>query len=186
MRNFLGFLEDDQFQLQWSMRVEEKFSYPLNPLVSITGRIDRIDTDASNRALVIDYKYSAENKIRERVADTGEGQLVQGGLYLAAAVRLFGVEPAGMLFCGLKKDVTWGGWHADIPGLERLGTRSTRQGLQKMMDDAEAAAVRIHESIAAGEIRVRPADPDKCDWCDFRDVCRVESMTLVRTADETL
>src|SRR6185295_5301234 len=41
MRHFRGFIEDDQFPLDWSTRTEEKFSYALNPLLSITGRIDR-------------------------------------------------------------------------------------------------------------------------------------------------
>ena len=86
MRHFRGFLDDTQFALRnWSTRVEEKFSYALNPLVNITGRIDRLDVGPGNQALVIDYKYSAGNKIRERVEDTSGGHLVQGGLYLAAA-----------------------------------------------------------------------------------------------------
>src|SRR6185295_9278324 len=122
MRHFRGFLEDRQFGLAWSTRVEEQFSYPLTPLMSIAGRIDRLEVGPENQALVIDYKYSAGNKIRERVEDTGEGHLVQGGLYLAAAERAFGLDPVGMLFCGLKKDVTWDGWHVSVPGLESLGT----------------------------------------------------------------
>ncbi len=184
MRNFRGFLDDTQFGLRgWSTRVEEKFSYALNPLVSITGRIDRlnvgIDTGPANQALVIDYKYSAGNKIKERVDDTGDGHLVQGGLYLAAAARTFGLDPVGMLFCGLKKDVTWDGWHVSVPGLESLGTKCTREALRGLMEDAESAAVRVHEAITSGDIAVRPADPRKCQWCDFRDICRVESAALV-------
>ena len=81
---FRGFLDDNRLALGWSMRVEEKFSYPLNPLVNITGRIDRLDIGPENQALVIDYKYSAGNKIRERVDDSSAGHAVQGGLYLAA------------------------------------------------------------------------------------------------------
>jgi ATP-dependent helicase/DNAse subunit B len=183
MRNFQGFLEDTQFGLRnWSMRVEEKFSYPLNPLVSITGRIDRLDVGPANQALVIDYKYSAGNKIKERVDDTGEGHLVQGGLYLAAAARSFGLNPVAMLFCGLKKDVTWDGWHVSVPGLGSLSTACTRDVLRGLMDDAESAAVRAHEAITSGEIAVRPTDPRKCQWCDFCDICRVESAALVQVA----
>lgn len=179
MRHFLGFLDDTQFQLRnWSTRVEEKFSYPLNPLLTITGRIDRLDVGPSNQALVIDYKYSAGNKIRERVEDTGEGHLVQGGLYLAAAARAFGLDPVAMLFCGLKKDVTWDGWHVSVPGLESLGTSTTREVLRGMIDDAESAAVRVHEAITSGDIAVNPRDPLKCRWCDFCDICRVESAVL--------
>jgi ATP-dependent helicase/DNAse subunit B len=175
MRNFRGFLEDSQFGLGWSTRVEEQFSYPLNPLVNVTGRIDRLDVGPGNQALVIDYKYSAGNKIKERVDDTGDGHLVQGGLYLAAAARAFKLHPVAMLFCGLKKDVTWDGWHVSVPGLDSLGKACTREALREMIDDAEKAAIRAHESIASGEMSVRPADPRKCRWCDFCDICRVES-----------
>ena len=186
MRHFRGFIEDGQFALGWSTRTEEKFTYALNPLLSITGRIDRMDTDPGKRAVVIDYKYSAGNKIKERVEDTGEGHAVQGGLYLAAAARTFGLEPAGMLFCGLKKDVVWDGWHVNIPGLEGLGASATREALQELADNAEKAAIQVHEAITAGEISVRPADPLKCRWCDYCDVCRVESLALVKKAHETL
>jgi ATP-dependent helicase/DNAse subunit B len=183
MRHFRGFLDDTQFALRgWSTRVEEKFTYALNPLVNITGRIDRLDIAAENQALVIDYKYSAGNKIKERVEDTGEGHLVQGGLYLAAAARTFGLDPVGMLFCGLKKDVTWDGWHVPMAGLESLGTSSTREYLRTLIDDAEKAAIRVHEAITSGDIAVRPANPDKCRWCDYRDICRVESAVLVQVA----
>jgi len=185
MRHFRGFLDDTQLAVGgWGTRVEtrveEKFSYALNPLVSITGRIDRLDVGPGNQALVIDYKYSAGNKIRERVEDTGGGHLVQGGLYLAAAQRTFGLDPVAMLFCGLKKDVTWDGWHVSIPGLEALGTSSTREFIRTLIDDAESAAGRVHEAIAAGDIAVKPRDPLKCRWCDFCDVCRVESAALVQ------
>jgi ATP-dependent helicase/DNAse subunit B len=185
MRHFRGFLDDTQFALRgWSTpvetRVEEKFSYQLNPLVNITGRIDRMDIAPGNQALVIDYKYSAGNKIRERVEDTGGGHLVQGGLYLAASERSFGLEPVAMLFCGLKKDVTWDGWHVSIPGLESLGESCTSDRLRELIADAESAAVRAHEAITSGEIAVRPADPRKCRWCDFRDLCRVESAAQVQ------
>ena len=180
MRNFRGFLEDSRFTLGWPTRVEEKFSYALNPLVNITGRIDRLDVGPGNQALVIDYKYSAGNKIRERVEDTGGGHLVQGGLYLAAAQRTFGLDPVAMLFCGLKKDVTWDGWHVSIPGLEALGTSSTREFIRALIDDAESAAVRVHEAITSGDIAVRPTDSRKCRWCDYCDICRVESAALVK------
>jgi ATP-dependent helicase/DNAse subunit B len=183
MRHFRGFLEDTQFGLRgWETRVEEKFSYPLNPRLSITGRIDRLDVGQGNQALVIDYKYSAGNKIRERVEDTGGGHLVQGGLYLAGAARTFGLDPVAMLFCGLKKDVTWDGWHVTIPGLESLGTSSTREFIRALIDDAERAAVRVHEAIVSGDIAVRPRDPLKCRWCDYCDICRVESAILVQVA----
>jgi hypothetical protein len=87
-----------------------------------------------------------------------------------------------MLFCGLKKDVTWDGWHISIPGLESLGTASTREYIRTLIHDAESAAVRVHEAITSGDIAVNPRDPLKCRWCDYCDICRVESAVLVRVA----
>jgi len=101
-------------------------------------------------------------------------------LYLAAAARTFDLDPVAMLFCGLKKDVTWDGWHVSIPGLESLGTSSTREFIRALIDDAEKAAIRVHEAITSGDIAVRPANPDKCRWCDFCDICRVESAALMK------
>ncbi len=178
LRNFESFTEDLQVALGWTTRVEEKFSFALTPLVTLTGRIDRLDVGPRDQALVIDYKYSAGAKIRERVNENDSGNLVQGGLYLAAAQRAFGLQPAGMLYCGLRKDVVWDGWHAGIPGLGRIGESRTQEGLQELIDAAVATASRVLEAIASGEIAARPADEKKCVWCDFRDMCRVESAAL--------
>jgi ATP-dependent helicase/DNAse subunit B len=90
-----------------------------------------------------------------------------------------------MLFCGLKKDVVWDGWHVSVPGLGSLGAATTRDVLRGLMENAESAAMRVHESITSGEISVRPTDPRKCKWCDFSDICRVESAALVKQAHDT-
>jgi hypothetical protein len=131
---------------------------------------------------VIDYKYSAALKIRQRVDASELGDSVQGGLYLLAAERAFGLEPAGMLYCGLRKDVEWGGWHAAIRGLERVGESSTKARLRELMDAASAKTVETFDAIASGTIAPRPADTDKCKWCDFRDICRVESAAAIGRA----
>jgi RecB family exonuclease len=182
LRNFLAFTTDRQIVLNWATRVEEKFSFALNPVLTITGRIDRLDVGPRDEALVIDYKYSAAGKIRERVEDNDGGSLVQGGLYLAAAQRALGLQPAGMLYCGLRKEIAWGGRHIAIAGLERIGESRTREALQDLIDTASGTAARVFESITSGEIAARPADEKKCVWCDFRDACRVESIAIARIA----
>ena len=131
---------------------------------------------------MIDYKYSAPNKIRERVDASDLGDQVQAGLYLAAARNSFGLQPSGMLFCGLKKDVTWGGWHSGIAGIEAIGTACTRDVLEDLIRNATESAERTYEAIVTGHIAPHPADVDKCRWCDFRDICRIESIAAVRKA----
>jgi ATP-dependent helicase/DNAse subunit B len=175
LRSFEVFCEDNRVALGWPSRVEEEFSFALNPLLAIRGRIDRLDVGPRGQALVIDYKYSAGDKIRERVDENTEGHHVQGGLYLAAAEKHFGLDPLGMLFCGLRKEVVWDGWHAAVPGLESIGESSTRARLRELMDGAIAKAGDAFAAIASGRIAPRPADESKCKWCDFRDVCRIET-----------
>jgi len=81
-----------------------------------------------------------------------------------------------MLYCGLKKDVSWGGWHASVPGLERVGESRTLEALRELMEDAGRRTVAAHEAITAGRVSAQPTDSAKCRWCDYRDACRIETM----------
>lgn len=180
--NFTAFVADRQVQLGWASRVEEKFVLQLNPALAISGRIDRLDVGPRNQALVIDYKYSAGDRIRERVEDTDSGDLVQAGLYLLAAVRAFGLDPVGMLYCGLRKEVNWDGWHTPVTGLEAIGESMTPSALQDFMNAAAAKAEETFAAIASGRVAPQPANPRKCVWCDFRDICRIETAAAARTA----
>ncbi|HEV8147509.1 MAG TPA: PD-(D/E)XK nuclease family protein, partial [Bryobacteraceae bacterium] len=182
LRNFEAFLKDRTVHLGWPVRVEEKFRFALNPQLSITGRIDRLEIGPGKRALVIDYKYSQAQRIRQHVQGSEAGDLVQAGIYLLAAERALSLEPAGMLFCGVRDPVTWGGWHAEIAGLEKVGTRCTPDMLRELMADAERAAMDALYQISSGHIEPRPRDVKKCKWCDFRDICRVEETAAVLRA----
>lgn len=181
-RHFAAFLHDRRVATGWETSVEEEFKFALNPALSIRGRIDRMDVSPRNEALVIDYKYSAGEKIRERVEECAAGNLVQGGLYLIAAEKYFSREPAGMLYCGLRKEVVWDGWHAVIGGLDGVGETASKARLRELMDAAAAKAREAFEAIRAGVIAPRPADRDKCRWCDYRDTCRIESAGATREA----
>jgi ATP-dependent helicase/DNAse subunit B len=183
LRNFLAFVADRRVNLPgWVTRVEQSFRYPLHGGLSISGRIDRLEESPARHAVVIDYKYSAANRIRDHVEETGAGARVQAGLYLAAVGRVFGLIPAGMLFCGLKKAVAWDGWHRNLAGLEGIGESCTESVLDGMIREAEETAARAYESITAGRIAVEPADRQKCEWCDYHDICRVETISTVRKA----
>jgi RecB family exonuclease len=174
-RHFEAFRADHTWPLSWPSRTEEMFLAELTPELSISGRIDRLDLGPNNQAIVIDYKYSAAAKIRERM----EGDPIQGGLYLSAARRVFNLHPVGMFYCGLRQSVTWEGWHTYVPGLNIGEARVT---LQELIDAAEQKAIEVFESIASGNIAVRPADKAKCRYCEYREICRVESMPKVATA----
>jgi RecB family exonuclease len=178
LRHFEAFIRDQQVDLGWTPRVEESFEFALNGSVSLRGRVDRMDVSPSGEALVIDYKYSALGKLKERIEDSAAGNAVQAGVYLLAAERAFGFKPAGMLFCHMKKGVKWDGWHADI-GLN-VGERRTAEGVRELALEAEQTVLRVHEEISSGRVAVQPKDDSKCNWCEARDVCRVESMAQVK------
>ncbi len=169
-RHFEAFRSNENWPLNWPSQVEQKFELALTPELSISGRIDRLDLGPNNEAIVIDYKYSAAAKLRERV----ESDPVQAGLYLLAAERVFNLKPAGMFYCGLRQSVSWEGWHTNVPGL-KLG--EARTSLRELIEAAEKTSIAVFESIRSGNKEVRPTDRNKCRYCDFNAVCRIESIS---------
>ncbi len=186
LRHFEGFVADRQVELGWETRAEEKFEFALLPGVKVHGRIDRLEierleierleADDRRRALVIDYKYSAGSKVKEHVEQSEAGNKVQGGIYMLAAERALGLEAVGMLYCGLKKGVHWGGWHLSIPALTRIGEARNAEGLRELVDGAERTMREAYSTIVSGRVAAQPADKAKCSWCEYRDVCRVEGL----------
>ena len=176
LRHFEAFIEDRQVQLGWETETEKQFEFALSPGLKVRGRIDRLEIGPRNEALVIDYKYSAGNAVMQRVEQSESGNSVQGGLYLLAAEREWGLDGVGMLYCGLKKGVTWDGWHVEIEGLRGIGESRTREALRELMEDAGRLARETQAGILAGRVEVKPADTNRCRWCDYRDVCRVDTL----------
>ncbi len=148
-------------------RTEEDFSFQLGGAVEISGKIDRLDTGADGRAYVIDYKYSAAQTTKDKLENEN---LVQGPLYLMAAEEKFGVKPAGMYYVGLKGGITYAGWSVDGPG--EIPHEPLAENWRAA---AEQKALAVLEEIHSGRIEAAPSDPEKCRWCDYRDVCRFET-----------
>ncbi len=181
LRHFEAFIRDEQVALGWTSRVEEDFKFVLHGGLSLRGRVDRMDVSSDGRALVIDYKYSAQGKLKERIEESAAGNFVQAGVYLLAAERAFGLQPAGMLFCHVKKGVKWDGWHANLPGLD-VGEKMTADAVAEVASAAEQTVLRVHDEITSGRVAAHPRDQSKCVWCECRDICRVESIERVKEA----
>lgn len=182
LRHFEAFLRDGRVPVPRDVRIEQNVTFPLNSSVSINGRIDRVDVGPGKEALVIDYKYSADDRIRERVEESQEGQRVQAGLYLLAAEKALRLEPAGMLYCGLRKKVSWNGWHVNRRGLETVGEARSAEALRELIDGARSATLEAHAAILKGSVDAKPRDPDQCKRCDFSDICRVETLPVALEA----
>lgn len=173
--NLRRFLESPPLTGASTLAVESSFDLRLDSGLRIKGKIDRVAHVAGRGLVVIDYKYSRRESVRARVRDHDRGDLVQGGLYLWAAEKLFKQPAAGMLYCGLRGEVTWAGWHLPAFGWQDLGESSDAARLREIVDTALEGSRNVAERIGKGEIAAAPADRKKCDWCEFRDACRVET-----------
>jgi ATP-dependent helicase/DNAse subunit B len=145
----------------------------------INGRIDRYDMFGDNFGLIVDYKYSSENRVETIVKEHGEGMRLQAPLYLLGLQRNHGIRPAGMRFWGLRRKTTVMGWVVDglfpkeqlLEGDDALSAEEFQQRLDRAVETALGAIGEIR----AGRIEVDPVDRGFCRrFCDFRAVCRVE------------
>jgi CRISPR/Cas system-associated exonuclease Cas4 (RecB family) len=149
---------------QFQSRTEEPFSFVLDPSLEISGKIDRIDTDASGRTYIIDYKYRAAQRTKAKLTNAN---LLQAPLYLMGAEKALGVKPAGMFYVGLKAGVEYVGWSDS-------GFMKSVELQPDWLEKTAQRTLEVAAEIRAGRIEPRPADVDSCRFCDFRDVCRVQ------------
>ncbi len=176
-RHFEAFLANREIALEWPIDAERKFELKVGPF-AFTGRIDRLDVGPRKQALVVDYKYSGAQAVKSAAAQTADGVRLQAGLYMLAAERALGLKPVGMLYCGLRNEVTWSGWHA-LPAANALTMRDVQrvrpEDLRDMMQQTETLAIETVGEILGGAISPEPADTGKCKWCAYRDICRIET-----------
>ncbi len=158
-------------------KAEQDVEVQLEDKLTLRGRIDRIDTSPDGRALIIDYKNSAPDKIKALVKAHLEGRRIQGGVYMLA-LRQAGREVAGMLFAGLRGKTAWDGWST-------LNAKSCApEELAAVMASAREAALDAVAKIREGVIEPKPADPRLCQYCSFYDACRFESAAKVGAGGE--
>ena len=144
-------VEDPKWKLGYQVRAEQKFHFMLREDVEIHGRIDRLDVTPDGGAYVIDYKYSGAQNTKDRAGDETR---LQPQLYLLAVERSFQLRPIGMSYWGFKGRVEQTAWMPFEPA------------------EAIETTLRIAGEVRAGRVEPHPANPDKCRYCELRDVCR--------------
>ena len=145
-------------------QMEHAFTFELAPGVAVRGRIDRMDTAPDGNTYIIDYKYSRAASVEDKLENDN---LLQAPIYLLAAEQAFGMRAAGVFYVGLRGDLVYAGWsHAPLMNAVAIPD----QWLEKTRE----RALTIVEEIRSGTVRIAPADPAKCKWCDVKDLCRVE------------
>jgi ATP-dependent helicase/DNAse subunit B len=162
--DLVRFAADQRWQrASFRSRTEEAFQLTIGDVV-IPGKIDRLDVTQDGKAYVIDYKYSAVKRVRDKLKSES---LLQAPLYLMAARDVFHVEPEGMFYLGLKADTVYAGW-SETPVLESLPLPEnwlalTLERILKLVDE-----------IRSGRIEPAPADQANCAFCNYRDACRID------------
>jgi ATP-dependent helicase/DNAse subunit B len=163
--DLVAFAADTQWpRAGFRSRTEVDLLFPLAEGIRIRGRLDRLDEAGDGRAFVFDYKYSSAQSARKKL---GDELLLQPPLYLMGAAQQFGVAPAGAFYVGLKGGVKYVGW-------SEAGELKSAPMPEAWFERTQELARRAVEGIRAGRIEVRPADSDKCDRCECRDVCRID------------
>jgi ATP-dependent helicase/DNAse subunit B len=184
-RNLKRALTEIDLGTGWRILTEEDVHFELEAGLEISGRIDRYDVSPEGKVLVVDYKYSSDSSLKQRVREDGENnRFVQGGLYLLA-LEDRGYEPAGMLYCGLKKETTWHGRCLVIAGLKQ-GVQCTPEVLREDLDKARDLSLWAAGRIREGTIEASGADARACQYCDSYDLCRVESRREILRAGAPL
>lgn len=144
-------------------RMEEKFEMTLDGSLVISGKIDRLDVDPEGNAYVIDYKYSAPQRVLSKPKDE---TLLQAPLYLMAAEKYFGLKPGGMFYIGVKRGVHYAGW--SVKALLDAAPLP-----QDWFERTQERTLRIVQEIREGRVEPAPANPDNCRFCDAKDACRI-------------
>ncbi|MBI5083145.1 MAG: PD-(D/E)XK nuclease family protein [Acidobacteria bacterium] len=169
LRSLDFYSRDPKLRPGWTTSVERELELDLDGVL-IRGRADRIDTSPAGEAIAYDFKFTSASGLAKRYKKQEAGLLVQGGIYLAA-LAASGATPAGFYLTSVRGGTAW------------KGTEDPAQ-LRADIDTALAAARDAILRISAGDISVRPADPDSCRYCAFLDACRIQSQAAAPETEE--
>jgi RecB family exonuclease len=157
---------------------EQRFEYVVDevtPPFRVRGRIDRYEVSEGGAALVVDYKYSTQDRLEKLIEEHEAGARVQGPLYMLGLEKQRNLKPAGIVFQGLRGESSRRGWYVvgaapPDPDLEE----KTPQEFHKMLEAAAARALGVVTEIRDGRVAVEPRDRSVCRrFCPYLDVCRV-------------
>jgi hypothetical protein len=97
---------------------------------------------------------------------------------MLALPGLGGYTPAGMVYCGFKREVNYGGWILK-PHFIEVREGCDQERLDEIMRLAKEAALQAMASIRAGIIKPAPADEARCQFCSLSAMCRLEKAAAV-------
>lgn len=158
--------------------------------IKLKGRIDRVDWEDHNRAVVIDFKTS---KNVNSWKDFQGKKDIQIPLYILALRDVFGFEPAGGEYYALRGE--------QRRGLYRDGSQEMLGAGSGQMDEKDFVDAEVFEqqlqgardlaydaaaAIRRGEFPCEPHNErHDCGYCDFGGICRLsEPKRIAVTVDD--
>ena len=156
--------------------------------VAVRGVIDRVDLDPEGRARVVDYKL----RLRGRLESNGklrqaleEGEEFQLPIYARAVEAMFDATLAAVEFRGIEERRTIGFVTEEALASGALSRPEKAdvepvpaEELAALIADGEERIAAIDERIRSGDVRIEPTDTAGCGWCDFYDLCRVQTWAV--------
>jgi hypothetical protein len=169
--------------------------------LSLTGKIDRIDTDETGRAVITDYKLSANTKGRQ-LPDMLRGLSLQLPVYaLAIPQVLTGVRPLAAVYyqvkdannCGRVYMFADAGEKHNLPvGKKNNLPPQTEPGsglvtFQELLAQAEDHLFRLVGELVSGDFtHTHLPDDERCkSYCLFHRICRKDVGKLMQMQSES-
>lgn len=152
---------------------EQGFEIEEGPL-RLIGKIDRIDRLADGGTLVLDYKTGTIDFTPDHVA---QGKNFQALLYWMAAEKLYGAEPAGIIFYDLKKGELRRGLmqeecvSVDVKKSMTRGHVLAAEKRNAILTKGREHLQRMADLITAGTFAPTPS-AEACRFCEAATFCR--------------
>ncbi len=165
------------FELAFGGRKDELPAVEVAPGLRLSGRIDRVDLDASGgHAVVVDYKGATAYPAKEWLPD---GR-IQVALYARAVPELLGAEVVAGVYQPTSKPRAPRARGAErddaATGALRKDDLLDAREFAALIGDAAALARQALAEIRAGRLQPRP---DTCgfrgDGCQYPSICRCEA-----------
>jgi hypothetical protein len=115
--------------------------------------------------------------------DLWSGKVLQAPIYALAARQLFGLDPLGAEFAGLRQGETRGIYRqgiTDLYGPSRHISELTSIEWEDFLTYSEERLCQAVQAMRDGEISLSPTSPRCPDRCEFFALCRGERFTLAR------
>ncbi len=169
---------------------EKAFSFPLelpSGIVTLRGKIDRMDIDEKGRVILYDYKSSVSSKM-SFTQWFKQNQLQLLFYALAAAKGHISKNPdqktdqkpfeiGGAFFYSLKDFSSRWGFALDQTqgtslAADQVQSFLSTQEIEKLMEQFENVLKTGLEQMIAGIFKPQPHNPDECANCKWNQLCR--------------